>query len=169
MWHLSYVTFHVSPVTCHLSSVTCHQLKKPQLWLFELVTGDRWQVTGDRWDVKRDIWQVSHDFLILFWYWCYHPHTYPAYIKATMPALKDATWSTSGTQVLHMDLTFPDHYVKGKVFIPLLSGVPELQAGSSVIFRASPQKQGDTPRDSVSSVCKILTELAQWADSISRL
>ena len=55
---------------------------------------------------------------------------------------KNATWSTSGAQVLHIVLTYSDHYMKGIVFPPVVSGSPELRAGSSVIGRASPQMQG---------------------------
>ena len=58
-----------------------------------------------------------------------------------MTALKDATWSTPGCQVLHIVLAFSDH-LKRKVFSPVMSGAPELQAGSSVIHRASPRIQG---------------------------
>ena len=37
----------------------------------------------------------------------------PAFAKATMTALKDATLSTSGSQLLHIVLPISDHYVKG--------------------------------------------------------
>ena len=39
-------------------------------------------------------------------------------------------------------LTFSDHYVKGKVFSPVVGGAPELLAALSVLCRAFPQKQG---------------------------
>ena len=38
-----------------------------------------------------------------------------------MTVLTDATWSTSGSQVLHIDCTFSDHCVKGKVVFPSFS------------------------------------------------
>ena len=58
----------------------------------------------------------------------------PAYINATMTANKDNTWSTFGSQVLHIVPTFSDHYAKGKVFFPLVvGGAPELLAASSVL------------------------------------
>ena len=62
---------------------------------------------------------------------------------ATMTAEKDAIWGTAGAQVLHIVLTFSDHYVKGKLLPHGVSGAPELRAGLSVICRASPQKQGE--------------------------
>ena len=68
---------------------------------------------------------------------------HPDYFKATMTTSKDATWSTSGSQVLHIALTFSDHYVKVKVYSPLVGGAPELQAASSALFTASPHMQGE--------------------------
>ena len=66
------------------------------------------------------------------------------YTKGTMTTLKDATLSTSGCQVVHIVLTFSDYYVKEKVFSSSLvvSGAPEIRAGSSFICRAFPKKQG---------------------------
>ena len=42
--------------------------------------------------------------------------SHPASTKATMTAYKYTTYSTSGSQVLHIVLTFSDHYVKGIYF-----------------------------------------------------
>ena len=56
--------------------------------------------------------------------------------------------------VLLILLTFSDHYVKGKVYLLVVSGAPELQAGSAVFCRASPQKQGEVDQTGI---------LTQWA------
>ena len=45
--------------------------------------------------------------------------------------------------MLHIFLTFSDHYVKGKVLPLVLSGAPELRAGSAVSVELPPQKQGE--------------------------
>ena len=76
-----------------------------------------------------------------------------------MTALKDAIWSASGSQVLHIVLTFFDHYVKGKVFSTVVSGAPELWAGSSNICRAFPQKQGEKRKDYQHGVVNVVVNL----------
>ena len=52
-----------------------------------------------------------------------------------MTANKDATWSTSGAQVLHIVLIFSDHYAKGKVFSFVVGGAPELLAAEKLPHR----------------------------------
>ena len=59
----------------------------------------------------------------------------PCFYQSYYDDLKDTIWSPSGAQVLHIVLTFFEHDVKGKVFPLVVSGAPDLLAGSSVIGR----------------------------------
>ena len=53
------------------------------------------------------------------------PRSSPQLVAPNISLWKDPL-STFGTQGLHIVLTFSDHYVKGKVFSPVVSGAPEL-------------------------------------------